>query len=78
MTNKPLELRLISKGELCRLLGVSESSVDRWLRSDPTFPQARQLGPGTVRWRLDEVKRFIDGLTCIEYDDHAFCPSDRG
>lgn len=68
------ELRLIDMRELCRLLGTSKSSVERWLRSDPDFPQPRRLGPGSVRWRLDKVLAFIERLHCVAYDDHAFEP----
>lgn len=66
------ELRLVSKHELCTLLSASESSIDRWLRSDPSFPQPRRLGPGAIRWRLDEVHTFIRDMRAVEYDDHAF------
>lgn len=68
---------LIPKLQLCQLLSVSEATVDRWLRTDPSFPQPRRLGPGTIRWRRDEVMAFIRDLPRVEYDDHAFDPNDR-
>ncbi len=40
------DVRLITKTELCRRLAASEASIDRWLRSDPSFPQARRLASG--------------------------------
>lgn len=36
--NPAADVRLITKHELCRRLAASEASIDRWLRSDPTFP----------------------------------------
>ncbi|MGP9805577.1 helix-turn-helix transcriptional regulator, partial [Paracoccus sp. NSM] len=68
-------LRLITKHELCRRLAASEASIDRWLRSDPTFPQPRRLGPGSIRWVEDEVARFIRQLAHVAYEDHAFDPT---
>ncbi|WDA11816.1 helix-turn-helix transcriptional regulator [Paracoccus marcusii] len=71
------DVRLITKAELCRRLAASEASVDRWLRSDPSFPQARRLGPGSIRWVEDEVVRFILELTHVAYEDHGFDPNGK-
>ncbi|MCQ0971787.1 AlpA family phage regulatory protein [Paracoccus sp. TK19116] len=71
------DLRLINKNELCKILSASEASVDRWLRSDPSFPQPRRLGPGSIRWVRGEVTGFIKQLAKVEYADHAFS-SDLG
>ncbi|MCQ0972087.1 AlpA family phage regulatory protein [Paracoccus sp. TK19116] len=68
------DLRLINKNELCKMLAASEASVDRWLRSDPSFPQPRRLGPGSIRWVQGEVIGFIEQLAKVEYEDHAFSP----
>ena len=69
------DVRLITKTELCRRLAASEASIDRWLRSDPTFPQPRRLGPGSIRWVEDEVARFIRQLAHVAYEDHGFDPT---
>ncbi len=69
-------LRLISKRELCRQLSASEASIDRWVRTDPDFPQARKLGPGSIRWLQHEVNAFVASLARAEYDDHAFDPNE--
>ena len=66
------EVRLITRTELCSRLQASEASVDRWLRTDPDFPQPVRLGPGSIRWRLYEVMTFIRTRPRVEYDDHAF------
>lgn len=70
------DISLITKQDLCKKLRVSEASVDRWLRSDPRFPQARRLGPGSVRWIRQEVEDFIRALTPVAYEDHAFDPGE--
>lgn len=72
------DARLITKRDLCTLLSASEASIDRWLRTDPSFPQPRRLGPGSIRWILAEVSAFIATLHPVEYDDHAFDPQDGG
>jgi len=69
------DVRLITKAELCRRLAASEASIDRWLRSDPGFPQARHLGPGSIRWVEEDVVRFIFELTHVAYEDHGFDPT---
>ncbi|WP_417807181.1 helix-turn-helix transcriptional regulator [Thioclava sp.] len=55
-------LRLITKMDLMTLLSWSEASIDRRLREDPEFPTPLRLGPGSIRWRLDEVLAFIENL----------------
>jgi len=69
------DVRLITKAELCRRLAASEASIDRWLRADPSFPQPRCLGPGSIRWVEDEVVRFIGQLAHVAYEDHGFDPT---
>lgn len=70
------DFQLISKAELCEWLSVSEASIDRWIRSNPRFPQPLQLGPNSIRWFGREVIAYICSLPRIEYDDHAFSPDD--
>ena len=70
------DFQLISKAELCEWLSVSEASIDRWIRSNPLFPQPLQLGPNSIRWFGREGIAYICSLPRIEYDDHAFSPDD--
>ena len=53
----PAEPLLISAGELAHLLGCSTRTLWR-LRSGGELPQPVRFG-GTVRWRLDEVRKWI-------------------
>jgi len=50
---------LITAAELARLLRVSTRTLWR-LRSAGELPEAVRLG-GAVRWRLDEIKKWIAG-----------------
>jgi predicted DNA-binding transcriptional regulator AlpA len=71
--------RLLSKRELCSLLDVSVSTLDRRIRSDPSFPQARRLPYGrTVRFIEAEVIAYMNQLPAVEYEDHSFDPNDPG
>lgn len=70
----PPDLQLLRKAELCAMLSVSEASVDRWLRSDPSFPQPRRVAPGTIRWLRSEVRAFLQHLPIVAYDDRGFDP----
>lgn len=74
----PPDLKLLKKSEVCEILSVSEASVDRWMRSDATFPQAFRLAPGSIRWKRSEVRMFLEGLPVVAYDDHAFDPNGSG
>ena len=49
---------LITAGQLARLLSISERTVYR-LKSAHRLPESVNLG-GSVRWRLDDVRRWID------------------
>lgn len=60
-------LRLITKIDLMEKLSWSEASIDRRLREDPGFPAPLRLGPGSIRWRLDEVEAFIRALPRADY-----------
>lgn len=49
---------LITASQLAKLLGISERTVYR-LKSSNRLPESIILG-GSVRWRLDDVRRWID------------------
>ena len=74
----PTDLQLLRKTDVCQMLSVSEASVDRWMRTDPSFPQARRIAPGTIRWKRSEICRFVQSLPIVAYEDHAFNPEDPG
>jgi predicted DNA-binding transcriptional regulator AlpA len=50
---------LIDRRELARLLSVGVATIDR-MRAAGRLPPALALSPGCVRWRLDEIRRWLD------------------
>ena len=55
--------RLLTRAELCELLGVSYVAIWTWVR-DGRFPAGISItdgikGKGTVRWDADEVEAWI-------------------
>ena len=50
---------LIRRKEVEALTGLSRSTIYAWMRQG-RFPQSVQVGPHTVRWRLDDVLHFIN------------------
>jgi prophage regulatory protein len=52
---------LIRLADVCRLVGLSRSSIYKRL-SDNAFPQPVRLGPRTVRWRIDSIEEWRDSI----------------
>jgi predicted DNA-binding transcriptional regulator AlpA len=52
-----VELRLISKAEVLRRIGVTFPTIWKWMREDK-FPRSRNLG-GRAAWIESEVTRWI-------------------
>jgi predicted DNA-binding transcriptional regulator AlpA len=50
---------LVDRRALARLLSVGVATLDRW-RSSGRVPQPLVLSPACVRWRLDEVRAWLD------------------
>lgn len=75
---RPRLPKLLPQHEVCRLIGISRSTLNRWVREDPEFPQPQRYGTSTVRWRADEVAAYISSRPRIEYPDHGFDPNSGG
>lgn len=60
-TPSPGEPRLLSVREVCRIVGVSLTTIWRWER-EGRFPARRKVGPNRVAWRWDEVAAWLDRL----------------
>lgn len=50
----------ISVDRICRMLGVSRSSVYLWIRRG-IFPAGTKIGPRARRWRTDIVEAWMRG-----------------
>lgn len=44
--------------EVCRAIGVSRSTLERW-RRDGSFPPPQRLGPQVVGWQADAVEEWL-------------------
>ena len=60
-TDPAARTRLIRRQEVEKLTDLSRSTIYAWM-AEGRFPQSVQVGPHTVRWRLDEVLDFINNL----------------
>lgn len=52
-------VRLLSAPEVMDTIGCSRMTLHRWVAAG-TFPGPIRTGPNSVRWRADEVQRWID------------------
>ena len=53
---------LIGIGDLCKQIGVSRTTIYRWI-NEGTFPSPVRMGPGAVRWRSEDVERWRTSLS---------------
>ena len=67
MSNSEPDLQLINRWEVMRMLGISESTLERMLVREERFPLPRRLGTRTVRWLRHEVENYIRGLDIVDY-----------
>lgn len=56
-----IEAAFITQPQVCKLLGISRSSVER-LRKTDSFPKPRQLGVRLVGFRVEEIRAWMDSL----------------
>lgn len=52
-------VRLLSAPEVMDTIGCSRMTLHRWVAAGD-FPGPIRTGPNSVRWRADEVQRWID------------------
>ncbi len=55
-TNRLLRLR-----EVEQICGIKRSLIYRQM-NDGKFPKSVQAGPKSLRWRLNDIQAWIDGL----------------
>jgi len=56
-------LDLITTNDVCRMLNISRSTVNRYRKRHPDFPPPIKLSPSCVRYPLEGIKRFIATAT---------------
>lgn len=52
---------LIRIREVCDLVGVCRATVYRWV-SEGAFPRPVRISDNAVRWKVDEIEAWRDGL----------------
>jgi predicted DNA-binding transcriptional regulator AlpA len=72
----PPAVRLLSKGAVCAIAGVSFPTLWLWMRKG-SFPRGREMGGKTV-WRSDEVQAWLDALPVRTYKPIEADDSDDG
>jgi predicted DNA-binding transcriptional regulator AlpA len=56
----PDSLRLLSKKQVADLLAVNPFTIDRWRRTDATFPEPLWVTPTTCRWRRTDIQAWLN------------------
>ena len=49
----------ISKKQVARILGVSTSSVIRWVKTN-NLPKPIKFGSNTLKWDITEIEKWIE------------------
>ena len=57
--------QIIRKSEVCRITGLSASTIDRRER-EGDFPRRRRLGRSSVGWIADEIDAWISARPLVE------------
>ncbi|KUJ75808.1 hypothetical protein AVO42_11045 [Thiomicrospira sp. XS5] len=51
--------RIIRKKELALMLGISEATIYRWIKTE-NFPKAIKLGANSVGWWQSEIDQWLN------------------
>lgn len=52
-------MQLLTKQQVAEILGVHLNTVDQLRKTDPTFPVPATIGRRAIRWRADELERWV-------------------
>ena len=61
--------RIIRRPEVCRLTGLSFSTIRR-LELKNQFPRRRRLGPNSIGWTLAEIETWIETREAVDACEH--------
>lgn len=53
---------LLTVKDVSELLQVQERTVIRWVKNKEGFPAPIMLTPKTMRWRPEDLNKWIDGM----------------
>lgn len=51
--------RILSPADVCKMLGITRSSLSRW-RAEGEFPKPIRIGPNRVGWRSSTISDWLD------------------
>ena len=56
------QIKMLKRKQVAAMLGVCTKTMDRYLKSDPDFPQPCLIGTGggTFRWIEAEVEQYVE------------------
>jgi prophage regulatory protein len=55
------QLKIYRKKDLCRILGVSATTLDRWMR-EGSFPPAIRISSNIIGWPASSGEDWLDSL----------------
>lgn len=58
----PKEKKIIRANELAQLLGISNTTLWRWRRSN-AVPQPIYLGPRMIGWRVEDINSWLENAS---------------
>ena len=64
----PMNERLLRRRKVEKITGLSRSTIYR-LMQESDFPRPVRIGPGSVRWKVSDIKAWIESrpLTRSEF-----------
>lgn len=65
--DKEPKIKLIDRWAVIDMLGVSESTLERLMVSDESFPLPRRISTRSIRWLQHEVEDYIRHLERVDY-----------
>lgn len=61
------QLQLLTVEDVGRLLCMSRSSIWAKNRDEPDFPKSFKISPGAARWKLSDVRAFIESKVATKH-----------
>ncbi len=49
----------VSDKQLAKRFDVNRITIWRWRKSDLNFPSPIKLSPGTTRWKLEDIEKWL-------------------
>jgi len=56
-----MEEKLLNIKEVCRIVGLKKSTIYLYIQQNK-FPKAKKIGKKLSRWKLSDIRRWIEKL----------------